>query len=164
MAGAAGVAGSSPLTRGRPRPQLSDTGLARLIPAHAGSTLLPNLLRKIESAHPRSRGVDQGPDLLPDPGQGSSPLTRGRHRRDVFLAVEVGLIPAHAGSTIPRDGIVRDKVGSSPLTRGRLSVTGFTVCDPGLIPAHAGSTRAGSTTGRRRRAHPRSRGVDALTA
>ena len=70
---------------------------------------------------------------------GSSPLTRGKHARDVGGAILQGLIPAHAGKTEVRGACSlpmtahprsrgentkkadRSKIhrGSSPLTRGK---------------------------------------------
>ena len=54
--------------------------------------------------------------------------------------------------------------GSSPLTRGkRMSISRADMM-MGLIPAHAGKTGRRAPSGRRRRAHPRSRGENPLTA
>ena len=49
---------------------------------------------------------------------------------------------------------------ASPLTRGRLCGHPPAAALAGLIPAHAGSTSPSWTTSTRKRAHPRSRGVD----
>ena len=93
--------GSSPLTRGKPDGLDGASAIRGLIPAHAGKTkptpesksrpgLIPAHAGKTPSrpsrtsptrAHPRSRGENWvvGAD---DRGQhGSSPLTRGKHRR-----------------------------------------------------------------------------------
>ena len=94
-----GVAGSSPLTRGKHRiPSLShvQTGL---IPAHAGKTWVGRWVALRGWAHPRSRGenVSMTARVMTNPG--SSPLTRGKPRLGVRAAYGVGLIPAHAGKT-----------------------------------------------------------------
>ena len=115
-------------------------------------------------------------------GLGSSPLTRGK------LAVLVGqwirrrLIPAHAGKTTPRiaaevearahprsrgencwaSGEVSSTVGSSPLTRGKPRSHRTDPVNQGLIPAHAGKTPGAGSRSRASRAHPRSRGENAL--
>ncbi len=113
---------------------------------------------------------------------GSSPLARGGLRRRPDRLPDHGLIPARAGRTEwlsvsrarqrahPRsrgeDSFTSWKSatgqGSSPLARGGLETQAGTGSRPGLIPARAGRTRglrASRSTGR---AHPRSRGEDAL--
>ena len=89
-----------------------------------------------------------------------------------------GLIPAHAGKTLPRNMAGRAhgahprsrgenrkgsdcrprRRGSSPLTRGKPRKARRQFRDPGLIPAHAGKTLGQDSTGRSGWAHPRSRG------
>ena len=112
------------------------------------------------------------------PSSGSSPLTRGKQSSRKPPEIVIGLIPAHAGKTIPciswcticsahprSRGENADAVdfpdmaaGSSPLTRGKhclfLSLSG----GHRLIPAHAGKTGCGHDGHQRMRAHPRSRG------
>ena len=133
--------GSSPLTRGK-RPRYADQAVRpRLIPAHAGKTTNPDAPVTPETAHPRSRG--ENVDALHPFHQlgGSSPLTRGKPRRDRRDPDPRRLIPAHAGKTAgelgagivgaahPRsrgENIERScragrLRGSSPLTRGKLS-------------------------------------------
>ena len=91
--------GSSPLTRGKPRPAPAHPVRFGLIPAHAGKTLGPSVVTAMIGAHPRSRGENRcgaGDCHAPN---GSSPLTRGKLG---FLGVPGpawGLIPAHAGKT-----------------------------------------------------------------
>ena len=69
--------GSSPLTRGARLECCTLTRGPGLIPAHAGSTLVRPWTRWARSAHPRSRGEHDNPDLKHHRFQGSSPLTRG---------------------------------------------------------------------------------------
>ena len=110
--------------------------------------------------------------------EGSSPLTRGKHRGGGASAGVAGLIPAHAGKTAlvmsgfvsiaahPRsrgENAVRGPSfylvwGSSPLTRGKPRRASLPDEVAGLIPAHAGKTRSMSATVRAVAAHPRSRG------
>ena len=73
------VAGSSPLTRGKRRPPTRSVGGLRLIPAHAGKTLVPAGRMVIGGAHPRSRGENADATTCPLAKYGSSPLTRGKH-------------------------------------------------------------------------------------
>ena len=70
--------GSSPLTRGKRERRRDPIAGARLIPAHAGKTLLRALGAGACAAHPRSRGENSwGRGVHPRQG-GSSPLTRGK--------------------------------------------------------------------------------------
>ena len=96
---AALILGSSPLTRGkldRVGAQVYNDGL---IPAHAGKTRRPALARSRRRAHPRSRGENRFVPRLFSVGGGSSPLTRGKQRKQTGQARVPGLIPAHAGKT-----------------------------------------------------------------
>ena len=93
------VSGSSPLTRGARPLNITIAGAARLIPAHAGSTLSSAVSSMSPRAHPRSRGehlFGQSADAL---GNGSSPLTRGARPGTRLDPPLHRLIPAHAGST-----------------------------------------------------------------
>ena len=92
--------GSSPLTRGKPWVAKQAEEQGRLIPAHAGKTLKPAAEKLEATAHPRSRGENTW--LLPrgQRARGSSPLTRGKHRRRCPHTAAGRLIPAHAGKTL----------------------------------------------------------------
>ena len=152
--------GSSPLTRGKRRDGLAVTPRARLIPAHAGKTVLPIQFRTWRWAHPRSRGENAFVSHLYCVARGSSPLTRGKHNQMTPGNPDGGLIPAHAGKTEDRKARClsrwahprsrgenltvergsRGLSGSSPLTRGKPV---YGVGEAGamrLIPAHAGKT------------------------
>ena len=170
--------GSSPLTRGKRLDGVYRALSYRLIPAHAGKTTPPPTQPETSPAHPRSRGENH--DLPVDELHlaGSSPLTRGKHARDVGGAILQGLIPAHAGKTEVRGACSlpmtahprsrgentkkadRSKIhrGSSPLTRGKRANLLRILSQSRLIPAHAGKTVAGTLTRMRAAAHPRSRG------
>ena len=93
--------GSSPLTRGKLVDAVARAVGEGLIPAHAGKTIAVGPALGRLRAHPRSRGEN-------DPGAvewytraGSSPLTRGKRRIIGVPLGVVGLIPAHAGKTLP---------------------------------------------------------------
>ena len=170
--------GSSPLTRGKPEKTRDADNGPRLIPAHAGKTLRDVPFRRVGTAHPRSRGENF---LLSDGSKltsGSSPLTRGKHRRPARDRRRVGLIPAHAGKT-PEHAVTKPCAwahprsrgenpgggqpcgptrGSSPLTRGKLCDSAGEGLAERLIPAHAGKTGQAVVDPRAPRAHPRSRG------
>ena len=93
------LTGSSPLTRGKRRQQLSSHLVQGLIPAHAGKTRSRRRRRMAWPAHPRSRGenmrvIEDVPAVT-----GSSPLTRGKLECFGIATGHGGLIPAHAGKT-----------------------------------------------------------------
>ena len=93
------ASGSSPLTRGKPRPSVHHASSGRLIPAHAGKTPRRWLSTPWRAAHPRSRGENShrmGGTEFPE---GSSPLTRGKLVHLFGGDLLIGLIPAHAGKT-----------------------------------------------------------------
>ena len=160
------VAGSSPLTRGKPGERQSPVQGNRLIPAHAGKTLPWQSRRGRIPAHPRSRGENALPVKINEVSSGSSPLTRGKLLDTERTRDALRLIPAHAGKTGGQPAIsspIRAHPrsrgenicspcmpsalsGSSPLTRGKQEL-GYR-CDGliGLIPAHAGKTSRAAAT------------------
>ena len=174
--------GSSPLTRGKPDRLEGPPHVCRLIPAHAGKTPPANTPRPANWAHPRSRGENRAPGATGTCPAGSSPLTRGKPGGGASLGGLAGLIPAHAGKTRrlaaphgcrtahPRSRGENGQAsasyfagqGSSPLTRGKPHRTVGRPGPPGLIPAHAGKTGERAESGCGQRAHPRSRGENAL--
>ena len=93
--------GSSPLTRGKLLGVHRYGVLFGLIPAHAGKTSNEVIGSPVLRAHPRSRGENSvsGPPACE--ARGSSPLTRGKRLRRRLQQVRDGLIPAHAGKTVP---------------------------------------------------------------
>ena len=154
------VVGSSPLTRGKPTSAKRTTGVPGLIPAHAGKTQDGREGGRAAQAHPRSRGENLTPPLTRSLLHGSSPLTRGKRWWKGRSRRDRGLIPAHAGKTLPREEHVPARrahprsrgenqctsfaliarSGSSPLTRGKQSMRGTRFASRRLIPAHAGKT------------------------
>ena len=134
-------------------------------------------------AHPRSRGENLTYLKSPPLVSGSSPLTRGKQELPRLQAPQPGLIPAHAGKTLPqvpsqvgegahprsrgenpRAGTSRRVgLGSSPLTRGKPGSWHSRRKRIGLIPAHAGKTLSSLPGSAARRAHPRSRGENTFT-
>ena len=138
-AGSGPRAGSSPLTRGKLMFTVRDPRRPRLIPAHAGKTVVSVDMRCCVPAHPRSRGENLRVVEIDSQPWGSSPLTRGKRRDHRRPAAPHRLIPAHAGKTRGRyqrpprytahprsrgenaasitNGSL--SLGSSPLTRGK---------------------------------------------
>ena len=98
------IQGSSPLTRGKRRARHSCSARRRLIPAHAGKTRVALNQAPFARAHPRSRGENFVRSRARLIGLGSSPLTRGKHDRELRRRHVPGLIPAHAGKTRPWGG------------------------------------------------------------
>ena len=172
------TAGSSPLTRGKPRWALGAAHGGGLIPAHAGKTVRAASAAPTAGAHPRSRGENHTAPRGPRTPVGSSPLTRGKRFGAGVGAGAGGLIPAHAGKTLyacrpswharahprsrgenpVRSSRFRYERGSSPLTRGKPVRDERVNNGTGLIPAHAGKTHHPDRVGNERWAHPRSRG------
>ena len=93
------LAGSSPLTRGKPRHLAPSLGYPGLIPAHAGKTRDKRAAFQVLGAHPRSRGENGGSAYVEAEPVGSSPLTRGKPCRPRTPVARTRLIPAHAGKT-----------------------------------------------------------------
>ena len=190
--------GSFPLTRGKQLVTAYNTRTGGLIPAHAGKTyarmdarrpigLIPAHAGKtadgtrqsvIGGAHPRSRGENNRAVGTARTSSGSSPLTRGKRRGTIRRGLCAGLIPAHAGKTVPdwehkalpgahprsrgenhrRSAPNGIKSGSSPLTRGKRAKVCPRHYRLRLIPAHAGKTFSEPLRRSRAWAHPRSRG------
>ena len=154
--------GSSPLMQGKQSDGLVMAIHERLIPDHAGKPSSGSRRASGGRAHPRSRGEDEylkrGSFISP----GSSPLTRGKRRKDRLRLTRLGLIPAHAGKTVescrsrpewrahprsrrenPQSFLAKIAVmGSSPLTRGKRQDAVRLLVAVRLIPAHEGKTSA----------------------
>ena len=152
------VCGSSPLTRGKQADRHALEDAVRLIPAHAGKTLCLAFAGPLGPAHPRSRGENALPVKINEVSSGSSPLTRGKHCSGLSVYRAGGLIPAHAGKTLPREEHVPAR-RAHPRSRGENRTQGNGPgSSPGLIPAHAGKTMDDDGVGLPLPAHPRSRG------
>ena len=114
------AAGSSPLTRGK-RDLIRVAGyLSGLIPAHAGKTAQVTLQKLELAAHPRSRGENPAVVRCHLMVYGSSPLTRGKPDGGDPGAARSGLIPAHAGKTMPPRS-PRPPARAHPRSRGENS-------------------------------------------
>ena len=173
-----GAGGSSPLTRGKLGELVHFLRGHRLIPAHAGKTVVEPVWTNVSTAHPRSRGENAREMTGLTQVQGSSPLTRGKLGEGRGGPGCQRLIPAHAGKTRawswcrwspaahPRsrgenlgdDDARQGEAGSSPLTRGKLQGRTCVRRSVRLIPAHAGKTTTRTHTRTPAPAHPRSRG------
>ena len=94
-----GLRGSSPLARGL-RSHLDPRHLSgRIIPARAGFTPTTARTTRVNSDHPRSRGVYGDRTLTASLKAGSSPLARGLLSAFLNRAVGDRIIPARAGFT-----------------------------------------------------------------
>ena len=117
--------GSSPLTRGKRDPDAIATMLKRLIPAHAGKTSPPSSGRHQSRAHPRSRGENRAATSRLLSSMGSSPLTRGKPGVNSPMLFLSGLIPAHAGKTLPMVVMIGG-FQAHPRSRGENPTCAFT--------------------------------------
>ena len=172
-------AGSSPLARGLHASRQCAGTVEGIIPARAGFTTRRPVRCLPAADHPRSRGVYPAWPREAGGSRGSSPLARGlpavRRRRRAAS----GIIPARAGFTSevvwtgvggldhprsrgvysPATSASVTRGGSSPLARGLQGDRAARRARIGIIPARAGFTPRPSRRPRRRRDHPRSRGV-----
>ena len=125
--------GSSPHTRGAPRPRPRRRRGDRIIPAYAGSTRARRRQCAAERDHPRIRGEHSWrlTDAMVEGG--SSPHTRGALRGAPGVGCAVRIIPAYAGSTTSALRCARPRA-DHPRIRGEHS------CMRALIPAIVGSS------------------------
>ena len=93
------ILGSSPLVRGARRCTASRRTASRIIPARAGSTRSSRAHRGMRGDHPRSCGEHTVLPLVSIGVRGSSPLVRGALFPAHTHSLEIGIIPARAGST-----------------------------------------------------------------
>ena len=133
--------GSSPLTRGARGEHRGVVPLTRIIPAHAGCTLVGDSDGRHQRDHPRSRGVHLPASVSSSQPTGSSPLTRGALSPVVRALSPVGIIPAHAGCT-GRPGRRPAHSGDHPRSRGVHSLTpSAATATPGSSPLTRGARR-----------------------
>ena len=174
--------GSSRLTRGKRENHPIRPASHRLIPTHAGKTRIDLASRAGYRAHPHSRGENAIRAGCAVGVWGSSPLTRGKHYGHNVPTRGPGLIPTHAGKTSspPAPGAAGrahphsrgenptlcwasgEVSGSSPLTRGKPHTVLGVGRSFGLIPTHAGKTEVTDRAAHSWRAHPHSRGENAI--
>ena len=175
--------GSSPRMRGKQKLMGKPAILARLIPAHAGKTCSQALSQRLFRAHPRACGENQVNVASTVVGVGSSPRMRGKPHFPASPKPTLGLIPAHAGKTLPPrrrthqrrahpracgengalppDGLNLE--GSSPRMRGKPQGSRSRHREGGLIPAHAGKTLRRLSARMSMPAHPRACGENSET-
>ncbi len=131
------VAGSSPLTRGKPVTNSKAQLTRGLIPAHAGKTWCGGGEGACGGAHPRSRGENASGLKICMTSRGSSPLTRGKLSNGLRSPSRPRLIPAHAGKT--RGSVIsRASTPAHPRSRGENAVFGLAF---GLFPGSSPLTR-----------------------
>ena len=132
----------------------------RIIPAHAGQTLIPSRMFDRNADHPRACGANLLANMVALMLCGSSPRMRGKLGGLPQRHEYVRIIPAHAGQTVspclrsanspdhPRAcGANSDlracfavRTGSSPRMRGKPHVRPDRPGWRRIIPAHAGQT------------------------
>ena len=158
--------GSSPHTRGAPSPGARAAAGRGIIPAYAGSTVLPRKTPQTATDHPRIRGEHMSMSVFEMTSPGSSPHTRGAPEPAPHPSATRRIIPAYAGSTVPvapgrsvsmdhprirgehrRRPIPSYRTrGSSPHTRGAPPARGVFHTFWRIIPAYAGSTRESTSS------------------
>ena len=150
--------GSSPHTRGALLTAVDVDGGGRIIPAYAGSTPSASPKPASHRDHPRIRGEHFSLFLSGVVAGGSSPHTRGARRRRRGRLGRPWIIPAYAGSTLPRHRRQRTVRGSSPHTRGAPQKVRADIPQRRIIPAYAGSTTTPFLESFQSTDHPRIRG------
>ena len=133
-----------------------------IIPADAGSTLSCRQRHRAPWDHPRGCGEHPCPSATSAPCRGSSPRMRGAQRIILAIVDPGRIIPADAGSTVPKPRKSNLKgdhprgcgehprhlqwfipcLGSSPRMRGAPSRRMVWSSRTRIIPADAGSTRS----------------------
>ncbi len=170
--------GSSPRVRGTPRAGHRHLGGRRFIPARAGNTFRGQFWPRILPVHPRACGEHRGNRLACRVEAGSSPRVRGTLQPRPNDPALSGFIPARAGNTRKRIGMIGKRevhpracgehasyaadgnpgTGSSPRVRGTLCNFPSPVPIGRFIPARAGNTGLTPTRLARRAVHPRACG------
>ena len=153
-----------------------------IIPAHAGSRVYQSLCLSCHRDHPRACGEQSGYRGNGETRPGSSPRMRGAGKSACKAYIDVGIIPAHAGSSrwgswshrwawdhpracgeqTPIEVLVTKGEGSSPRMRGAACTPPVLSNGIGIIPAHAGSSSRAYTTIGTSRDHPRACGEQHL--
>ena len=146
--------------RGSQSAYKSISQLQGIIPAHAGLTVTRMLGAASARDHPRACGAHGTYADMGKLMEGSSPRMRGSPRGSDARKAQPGIIPAHAGLTLPaaahRDGSGdhpracgahqwkrssgHRRKGSSPRMRGSPAHAAHGNNHRGIIPAHAGLT------------------------
>ena len=91
--------GSSPRMRGKRAGGKHDGRRVRIIPAHAGQTIISAQLMSVPPDHPRACGANEPVVSTMAGASGSSPRMRGKRSRSVSGLFRCRIIPAHAGQT-----------------------------------------------------------------
>ena len=176
--------GLSPRVRGHPRVAGSPYARRRSIPACAGSPFSCGRTWGAVEVYPRVCGVTPEHPLHGHDKTGLSPRVRGHLVRVQDNVVEMGSIPACAGSPLvsnvigvalwvyPRVcGVTvvlsphgHRKDGLSPRVRGHRASAASTTTPPGSIPACAGSPSFGVASSGGSGVYPRVCGVTATVA
>ena len=92
--------GSSPRMRGKRGNYAKARAADRIIPAHAGQTILVTHVRVHAADHPRACGANFHLRNRPSLAHGSSPRMRGKRTPAMPPSCSIRIIPAHAGQTL----------------------------------------------------------------
>ena len=169
--------------RGKPTVRAVASRERRIIPAHAGQTLIRAGRRRHEPDHPRACGANPPTRQIVQLGCGSSPRMRGKRVERLLRGLGRRIIPAHAGQTDfvaeflrvlpdhPRAcgansasrSVTISTVGSSPRMRGKRSQCAPSRGSARIIPAHAGQTAVRCHVGDTPTDHPRACGANSGT-
>ena len=169
--------------RGKPPYTIRRSTRGRIIPAHAGQTVVLPLKSPFTTDHPRACGANNHAIRSNRQDSGSSPRMRGKLAQLLLTIDTRRIIPAHAGQTTrPTPAMMpstdhpracganaihplrtRYDLGSSPRMRGKPRVCSGLAAVRRIIPAHAGQTTGVQPVCTQPPDHPRACGAnDAL--
>ena len=152
--------GSSPRMRGKRTHRIRHQCGDRIIPAHAGQTVLARHWVASLTDHPRACGANGARQRVVRVDDGSSPRMRGKPGRWAGCRPASRIIPAHAGQTSGISSAAYSRpdhpracganilpaatagtaCGSSPRMRGKRRADALRRGRARIIPAHAGQT------------------------
>ena len=94
--------GSPPRMRGKLNPFAYPASQIGITPAHAGKTVMNDLIKTILEDHPRACGENRKEIMAKRAQQGSPPRMRGKRGISLVLIALIRITPAHAGKTRKR--------------------------------------------------------------
>ena len=170
--------GSSPRVRGADLHTVNGRNIRGIIPARAGSRRSAVTSATSSRDHPRACGEQPSFARSAESARGSSPRVRGAADIPAIHSVDIGIIPARAGSRphtvgkcsggwdhpracgeqVLNRGSLYSMVGSSPRVRGAATSSIPYRRYIGIIPARAGSSIPLCHSRRCHRDHPRACG------
>ena len=138
--------GLSPRARGNRHPARASCILYGSIPACAGESAQAHSKALSRGVYPRVRGGISGYRLKRSRTVGLSPRARGNPVQEAYSDLAAGSIPACAGESAPRQGLVYS-VRVYPRVRGGIGTSAFqSIVEGGLSPRARGNLSTTAVT------------------